>query len=238
MTDQISHEAGTKPEGERGKHRGRVQVAVAEASFEFREFELRDPHPTGRQIAEEAGFRPAESHLVFQVLDDGGLEELRLDETTRIGGAGTERFIIFRSERSFRLEVDDRRHEWGTDEVSGLVLKRIAGVDPKCNGVWIERCDEPDRFVGDDDVVSLAGDELERFRTGPIFILCIESKEIPWPKPTITTEEVAAVGGWDPKLGVQLVNLMTGEARTLAPGEVVDLEPGKGFSKKIGWRRG
>jgi hypothetical protein len=78
----------------------------------------------------------------------------------------------------------------------------------------------------------------EEHEAGPKYILSIESKEIHWPKSTITTEEIAALGNWDASLGVQEVNLVTGEARTLAPGEVVELQPGKGFSKKIGWRRG
>ena len=57
--------------GLRERLRNRFRVAVAEAGFDFRELELQDPVPTGRQLAEAAGFRPAEDHLVFQVLDDG-----------------------------------------------------------------------------------------------------------------------------------------------------------------------
>lgn len=216
----------------------RFRVAVAEASFDFRELEVPDPVPTGRQLLEAGGFRPAEEHLLLQVLGSGALEERRLDETAGLRRDGVERFIAFKSDRSFRFEADDRRFEWGASHVTGLLVKRILGIDPQCNGVWLERRDEPDLFVGDDDTVNLTGEGVERFRTGPIFILCIESKETPWPKPTITTEEIAALGNWDPTLGVQEVNLMTGEARTLAPGEVVELQAGKGFCKKIGWRRG
>jgi hypothetical protein len=234
MSEQHFHEAGSSAEPTRGEFR----VGVASGNFNFRDVVIADPRPTGRQVAEEAGFRPADEHLVFQVLDGGALEELRLDELVELRGHGAERFIIFRSERSFRLEVNERRQEWGASEVTGLLVKHIAGVDVKCNGVWLELRAEPDRFIGDGDTVTLAGEGLERFRTSPVFIVCIESKEFPWPKPTITTEEIARLGNWDPSLGVQEVNLMTGEARTLAPGAVVKLEHGKGFSKKIGWRRG
>jgi len=216
----------------------RFRVAVAEASFDFRELEIPDPVPTGRQLLEAGGFRPADEHLLLQVLESGALEDCRLDETAELRRDGVERFIAFKSDRSFRFEADGRRFEWGASDITGQLIKQIAGVDPKCTGVWLERRDEPDLFVGDNDTVTLAGVGLERFRTGSIFVLCIESREIPWSKPTITTEEIAAIGNWDPALGVQEVNLMTGEARTLAPGEVVELQPGKGFCKKIGWRRG
>lgn len=66
----------------------------------------------------------------------------------------------------------------------------------------------------------------------------IEGTRQRWDRPCITTEEIIELGGWDPALGVQEVNLRTNETRTLQPGEVVHLRPGLGFCKKIKWRRG
>jgi hypothetical protein len=70
------------------------------------------------------------------------------------------------------------------------------------------------------------------------FYLNIEGEIFPWGEETITTEQIADLGGWDPSLGVIEVDLRTNETRTLGPGEVVKLRPGKGFAKKIGWKRG
>ncbi len=72
---------------------------------------------------------------------------------------------------------------------------------------------------------------------GPKYFLCIEGTEFSWSNPTITTEEIAGLGGWDPALGVVEVDRDNNE-RTLAPGEVVELKPGHGFGKKIRWKRG
>ena len=72
----------------------------------------------------------------------------------------------------------------------------------------------------------------------PKFEVDIEGAYKPWDKDTITTEEVAALGGWDPSVGVILVNLDDGTERTLQPGEVIKLEPGVAFSKKILFKRG
>ncbi len=72
----------------------------------------------------------------------------------------------------------------------------------------------------------------------PKYEVDIEGAYKPWDKDTITTEEVAALGGWDPSLGVVLVNLEDGTERTLQPDEVVKLEPGLGFSKKVLFQRG
>lgn len=74
--------------------------------------------------------------------------------------------------------------------------------------------------------------------TGKKFFVNIEGEVFPWDEETITTEQVIDLGGWDPVLGVQEIDLKTNEARTLKPGEIVELKPGKGFSKRIEWRRG
>ena len=72
----------------------------------------------------------------------------------------------------------------------------------------------------------------------PKFEVDIEGAYKPWDKDTITTEEVAALGGWDSSMGVVLVSLEDGTERTLQPGEVVKLQPGLGFSKKVLFKRG
>jgi hypothetical protein len=72
---------------------------------------------------------------------------------------------------------------------------------------------------------------------GPKFTLDIEGTLHPWDEDTITTEQIAALGGWDVSLGVLLIDRDNNE-RTLKPGEVVELKPGMGFSKKVRFRRG
>ncbi len=222
-----------------GHGRDRFRVAVANADFDFRGLKVDDPKPTGRQLLAAAGLRPPEEHLIFQVLHDGALQERRLDETVELREKGAERFIAFRSDRSFRVEVDERRFEWGSAKLTGLIAKQLAGADdPACIGVWLERRDEPDLFIEDTDVVELATEGIEKLRTGQLFLLYIEEKEFRWPKPTIITEQIAELGGWDPSEGVQQIDLATNEARTLEPGAIVDLKEIKTFAKKIGWRRG
>jgi len=72
---------------------------------------------------------------------------------------------------------------------------------------------------------------------GPKYILNIELKEVPWDKDTITTEQIAQLGGWDISQGVIEVDKDNNE-RTLKPGEVIQLKPGMGFGKKHKWKRG
>jgi hypothetical protein len=72
---------------------------------------------------------------------------------------------------------------------------------------------------------------------GPKYFVNIEGSEYPWPKSTISTEEIATLGGWDPSQGVIEIDKDNNE-HTLRPGDVVELKPGHGFSKKVRWKRG
>ena len=72
---------------------------------------------------------------------------------------------------------------------------------------------------------------------GPKRFVMVEGVEIPWEAETISTEQIATLGGWDPSQGVIEVDEENTE-RTLAPGEVVVVKPGHGFGKKHRWKRG
>ena len=72
---------------------------------------------------------------------------------------------------------------------------------------------------------------------GQKFFVDIEGTLKPWDKDIITTEEIIQLGGWDPSLGAILIDKENNE-RPLQPGEVVELKPGMGFSKKIKFKRG
>ena len=71
----------------------------------------------------------------------------------------------------------------------------------------------------------------------PEYFVDIEGVLKPWHKDTITTEEVIALGGWDPSQGAIMIDKDNNE-QTLKPGEVIELKPGMGFSKKVHFKRG
>lgn len=72
---------------------------------------------------------------------------------------------------------------------------------------------------------------------GHKYFVNIEGTEYPWHDGTITTEEIATLGGWELSQGVIEIDKDNIE-HTLQPGEVVVLKPGHGFSKKVRWKRG
>lgn len=72
---------------------------------------------------------------------------------------------------------------------------------------------------------------------GPKYTLDIEGTLKPWDKDTITTEEIIALGGWEPSQGVIVIDADNNE-RTLQPLETLEVKPGMGFAKKIRFKRG
>ncbi|ODT86214.1 MAG: hypothetical protein ABS69_00205 [Nitrosomonadales bacterium SCN 54-20] len=145
---------------------GQYQVRIGNERLEFYSAMIEDPVPTGLQILEVAEARPTDEHLVFQMLKNGQLEELRPDETTDLRANGTEQFLVFRNDRSFRFELDGRIFEWGGRCISGITLKKLAKVDPATYGVWLEVRGAEDRPISDADQVDLSAVGIERFFTG------------------------------------------------------------------------
>lgn len=72
---------------------------------------------------------------------------------------------------------------------------------------------------------------------GPHYCLNIEGTEHEWSEPTVTTEQIIELGDWDPGLGALLVNEKN-EERTLKPGEVIELTPGRSFCRRVLLKRG
>lgn len=152
--------------GRKPRDHGPYKVKVGDNDLNFTDAVIEDPTPTGRQIIEAAGFRKAEEHLVFQVLRNGELEELRLEETTDLRHGQIERFLVFLSAESFRFDIDGKRLEWGYKVISGRVLKKLSGVDPAKFAVWQVIPGKDDIMVGDTDLICLAVEGLEHFFTG------------------------------------------------------------------------
>lgn len=144
---------------------GPYGVLIGNEQLEFMSAVIADPVPTGRQIFEAAGVREPLEHLVFQMLLNGLLEELRLDETVDLRSASVEKFLVFRNDRSFRLELDDRVVEWGGTRISGLTLKKLAEVDGATHVVWLDSRGGTDRQIDDAELVDLSTPGVERFYT-------------------------------------------------------------------------
>lgn len=152
-----------------GRHRGAgggFSILIAGADLVFQERHVADPVPTGRQVAEAFAEYDPEEAIILQWLPNGMLEELRLDETTDLRARGVERYIVARSDRSFRLKIEGKRQEWPVAVITAATIKGLAGIDPgrfDDFDVFLARGDEPDLELADHDTVDLSAAGPEHF---------------------------------------------------------------------------
>ncbi len=163
MSDMI--DKNWQKSGDFGQHAPfEHRIEIGNDRLEFHPVTISDPVPTGQQILAVAGAHPASDHLVFQLLTNGIMEELRPDETVDLRAAGVEKFIIFRNDRSFRFILQDIKQEWGGTFISEPTLKKLAGVDGDAYGVWLELRDSEDKLLEPKEMVDLSAAGVERFR--------------------------------------------------------------------------
>ena len=75
-------------------------------------------------------------------------------------------------------------------------------------------------------------------KQGPKFLIDIEGTDHPWDRDTITTAEIRQLGNFPADTPVLEIDLKDNTQRQLAEGEVVEVKPGRGFSKKVRFQRG
>jgi hypothetical protein len=164
--DEMEDLQQAREEGRPLRAHGPYRILVGDELLNFRPVVIADRMPTGRQILEAAGVQPLIEYSVFQLLTNGQLEDLRMDETTDLHAKDVEKFVIFHSDRSFRFELDDHVFEWGTSRIQGRVLKILAKVDPATYGVWQEVPGKEDLAIADDAFADLSPAGVEHFFTG------------------------------------------------------------------------
>jgi hypothetical protein len=142
------------------------RIVVADDQLRNRNIDVADPVPTGRQILQAAGVHVADEFSLFAILPSGDFEDLRLDETYDLRGRGAERFVIFRTDRSFKFTINGHQLEWGKPAISGAVLSQLAKAGPH-EAVFLEVRGGADRLIEAGELVDLNAPGIERFITGP-----------------------------------------------------------------------
>jgi len=193
---------------------------------------------SGSELIEIAGKEPAGDFVVYLLMENGDMESIREQEVVDLQRVGLEKFLTFRTDVIYRLEVDGKPREWASSFVTGLVIKRLAGIEDIAHvGVWQRTAEGTKAFISDCAQVDLSTHGIEKFWIGARYSICIEGAEVEWFRETITTEELIQLGGWDASQGAVEVDKDQNE-RSLSSGEVISLLPGLSFCKKQRFRRG
>jgi hypothetical protein len=159
----------------------------------FRNIDVPDPVPTGRQILDSAGLDRRGDYLLYALLASGDFEDVRLDETVDLRGKGTERFIAFKSDRDFKFALNDRQMAWGCPELLGSVLYDLAEASPE-EAIFLEVRGSEGRLIEPDDRINLDTPGIERFITAQRphkgYVIVVNSVEETVPDKRVTFEQV------------------------------------------------
>ena len=157
--------------------------------------------PSARQILDEFGFIPPDEHILLHAGERAILEEIALDREFELEEGADAKFIAFRSDRSFKFALNERRMPWGESAIPIAALKAITNT-PDNQEFVLERKDKPDKVLADDDVVSLDDPELERIYTRHReWKLKVQDVVLTILTPTIVVRDALVKAGIDPTTG-------------------------------------
>ena len=142
------------------------RILFAQGNLEFKPLVVLDPVPLGRQILEAAGLKPDAGYSLFGILPSGDFEDVRLDEAFDLRQKGAERFVVFFTDRTFKLTLDDAQIEWGEPVMKGVALYTLAKPSDG-EAIFLEVRGGKDRLIDAEELIELTEPGVERFITAP-----------------------------------------------------------------------
>lgn len=144
----------------------RYRFRFAQDNLNFRDLEVNDPVPLGRQILTAAGLDASDGFSLFAILATGDFEDVRMDEPFDLRGHGAERFVAFQTDRLFKLTLKGHELEWGKPALLGRHLYELGKVDQD-EAVYVEVRGGTDKLVEPSDLIDLMAPGVEHFIVGP-----------------------------------------------------------------------
>ncbi|HDR9150346.1 TPA: multiubiquitin domain-containing protein [Burkholderia vietnamiensis] len=169
------------------------RIGFAVDGVDFRPITVTDPVPTGRQILVAAGLDDRDDFTLCAILASGDFEDVSLNETFDLRGREAERFIAFRTDRDFKLTLNDRQLIWGKPAIPGEVLYVLSNIGDD-QAVFLEVRGGTDHLIERGDSVDLTGSGVEHFVTAarPVkgYVIIVNSRDEPVPDKYVTFEQV------------------------------------------------
>ena len=198
-------------------------VEVAGKDLTFRPIPIDDPTPTGAQLAAVAGFKPGDGAIVWQMLPNGELEDIRPTEVVKLRTIDG-RFVIVPTDRQYLITIEGQRYPWPCRIISGAVLRKLGRV-PIDQTIYLEQADEPDQPIGGHDLVDLDGPGVESFVSRKLtWGLLVQGVQLEIETPTIQISDALVRAGFNPNQGWHIFLKVAGEKKREVPlTEAIDL---------------
>jgi hypothetical protein len=160
---------------------------------------------------------------VLHILVDGELEDVRPEETVDLRH-GDGRFVVVRSDRTYRFTLDDDRFDWPARIVSGGALRKLGRVAAD-RAIFLELADGHDRLIASPDLVDLDAPGVERFVTRQnIWKLNVQGVILDFTTPTIEVRSALVQAGFNPDQGWQIFLKVRGaDKRPVQLADTIDL---------------
>ena len=182
----------SKDKAGQSPRQGGFAAQIGNAQFEFKTATFEDRKVTGGQVAEAVGAHPLEDFEILAQLPSFEIETLRPQETSDL--TKVLRFFVIKGDATFKFYVDGLSLEWPKKNITGLHIKTLVGKEDEHVELLLEREDEPDKVIADDEEVDIGKSGVEKFKTRKTRVtIVVNSKVFPWDKPKISYAEVVAL---------------------------------------------
>lgn len=179
------------------QHHHRRFIEVADETLLFRQVVMEDSTPNGSQISAASGFKPDQLPVVLMLLPNGSLEDIRPDEVVDLSSE-VRRFIVVESDRTYFFTIDGARLEWPCRFITGYSIRQLGNIGDN-KKLLLEREDEADLEVQNDQIIDLDGDGIERFISRKAtWKLNIQGKEFTFDTPTVVIRDAVIRAGLNP----------------------------------------
>lgn len=193
------------------------------------ELEIDEP-VNGRRILAAAGFKPAEDHVLVQLLLPG-TRSVGLDEPVDLKRKRYSEFRAFKSDRIFRFTIDGRGYVWGSAVITEPDLRVVAVVGGE--EVLVLERDGKAVTLADDDVLKLEDAGTEHLRVVELLVTVYLNDDVERriPRRSYKTEELVEVLGVE--AGYVLDVLEDGQLKPLEPGQTTEVRDGMKFYSHV-----
>ncbi|ECJ5867591.1 prokaryotic E2 family E [Salmonella enterica subsp. salamae] len=172
-------------------------IEVADETLVYRQVEIEDHTPTGSQISAASGFKPDQMPVVLMLLPNGSLEDIRPDEVVDLGSE-VRRFIVVESDRTYLFTIDGARMEWPCRLITGYNVRKLGEINDN-KKLLLEREDEADLEIQNNQFVDLDGEGIERFISRKAtWKLNVQGKEFIFDTPTVVIRDAVIRAGLNP----------------------------------------
>lgn len=200
-----------------------LYIEVADAGLSFRPLSISDETPTGEQILSLCDVSPRDEYVVLQWLPSGDIEEVRADEAIRLSGSDPARLIVEKTDRLFRLVLDERSISWPKRRISAATLRELGKINPEAS-LYLRRNEVADEQIADDAMLALDEIGVENiYSKREIWKLNVQGVVIESHDPTIRVRDALLAANLDPELGWIIVLKTSESKRQVTLDEIIDL---------------